>query len=411
MTLGPCLGGGTAPPEATQLPALIERFDSMARLLLACRWLLAAGFAFAASAQAQSDFTPEDIEACPAPAGIVDPEFHSAGRRMVFFDRQNRVKVTSLRSDGTLGAGGCAGTVIDTGATLSIPGFPLLNGAEWATSQRGIELYYTRLDESGRPAIARAYENGGSWYTQVLDASTDRGLPIPTMNPDDPQARILYARSGDDGGYELMWRETTDATTERGFAALVRQASGGAPRWVRGQRAITTAQLDAQGVPQAARIDIDTGAVEQLTFDAGAKDEVWMWAAPEFGGAWVFATVVDGSELRIYRQEGAAWTIIRSLAASAFSSHPGIYSPEPTIVNGRSYLAMQLSAQKYGPADIWVASIDPAQPLLRQVSDPAKPMKVRSEPEWVLTPQGAFVFYTQNEGRDRASLRRARTGL
>lgn len=357
-----------------------------------------------------SQFTPQDEEVCPAAAGVVDPEFYSAGRRMVFMDRSNRLKVASLRSDGSLGPGGCRGTVIDERATLSVPGFPLINGGEWALSQRGSEIYYTRLDDSGRVEMAVARENGGTWDVQTLEASSDRGLPIPSMDGSDPQARILYVRSRDDG-YELMWRESTDSTTERAFGAHVVQASGGAPRWVRGERAITTTQLDSNGVAQAVRIDIDTSAVDVLTQDTDPKDEVWMWRAPEFDSARVFIAVAGGSQLRVYREEGASWNLINVLDATAFSARSGIYSPELTIIDGRSYVVMQLSNQKVGPSEIWIASIDPSLPLLRQVSDPAATGKVRTEPEWVHTSAGAFIYFTQNEGRGRASLRRAHTGL
>lgn len=357
-----------------------------------------------------AQFTPQDEEVCPAAAGVVDPEFYSAGRRMVFMDRSNRLKVTTLRSDGSLGSGGCRGTVIDERATLSVPGFPLVNGGEWALSQRGSEIYYTRLDDSGRVEMAVARANGGTWDVQTLEASSDRGLPIPSMDGSDPQPRILYARARDDG-YELMWRESTDPNTERTFGAHIVQASGGAPRWVRGERAITTTQLDANGVAQAVRIDIDTSVVGVLTQDTDPKDEVWMWHAPEFGSARVFIAVAGGSQLRVYREEAATWSLINVIDATAFSARIGIYSPEPTIIDGRSYVVMQLSDQKVGPSEIWIAAIDPALPLLRQVSDPADVRKVRTEPEWVHTSDGSFIYYSLNEGRGRASLRRARTGL
>lgn len=365
---------------------------------------------FAQAGATHAQFTPQDEEVCPAAAGVVDPEFYSAGRRMVFMDRSNRLKVTTLRSDGSLGPGGCRGTVIDERATLSVPGFPLINGGEWALSQRGSEIYYTRLDDSGRVEMAVAKENGGTWDVQAVEASSDRGLPIPSMDGSDPQARILYARARE-SGYELMWRESTDPTTERTFGAHIVQASGGAPRWVRGERAITTTQLDSNGVAQAVRIDIDTSMVDVLTQDTDPKDEVWMWRAPEFGSARAFIAVAGGSQLRVYREEGASWNLINALDAAAFSARSGIYSPEPTIIDGRSYVVMQLSNQKVGPSEIWVASIDPALPLLRQVSDPAAAGRVRTEPEWVHTSSGAFIYYTQNEGRGRAGLRRASTGL
>ena len=169
-----------------------------------------------ATVYAGSGFELEGIEVCPALAGVTDPQFDSVGRRMVYLDRQHRLKVADIRADGTVASFGCRGAVIDTTTTVSIPGFPLVNGPEWARSQRGVEIFCAKFDQNGQPEIARTYENGG-WWTETLAESTLRGLPIPTMNPDDAQARILYAHSLDNGGYELMWRESADPATEAAF--------------------------------------------------------------------------------------------------------------------------------------------------------------------------------------------------
>jgi hypothetical protein len=168
---------------------------------------------------------------------------------------------------------------------------------------------------------------------------------------------------------------------------------------------------DSNGVLQAARYDIDTEETEILTTDAGDKSEVWMWSAPEFGGDFVFSTVVDGCCLRVYRQLDGVWTVIRTFDPSAFSQRPAIFSPEPLVHNGQSYVVMQLAARRYGPGDIWIASIDPAQPMLVQISDPAQPNVVRTEPEWMTTPNGVFVYYTAVAAGRRFSLRRLETPL
>ena len=84
-----------------------------------------------------SAFTTQDVEVCPAYANVLDPEFDSKSQLMVFMDSQARVRVTSLRADGTVGPAGCAGTIIDQG-TWGWPGNTGgYNGPEWARSQLG----------------------------------------------------------------------------------------------------------------------------------------------------------------------------------------------------------------------------------------------------------------------------------
>lgn len=376
------------------------------------RWLVITAFAMlgcSAMAQSASRATVDDIQVCPYSANVVDPEFDSASQRMVFVDQQGRLKIVALNADGTSKSPGCGGTLIDTGATLSVPGFGLKNGPEWARSQLGLEIYYTKLDADQRPALARASYSNGAWRVQLLANGDERGLPLATTDVGDPQPRIMYVEALPDGTFPTLWREGHDARTETMFPGSVRNLSGSAPRWVPGERAITTTQPDARGVAQAIKYSIDSGAVEMLTADAGQKDEVWMWPAPEFGNEPIFFTVVNNCCLRVYRQMSGVWTLINTINASDFSVYPHIISPQPFVYKGRSYVSMQLANDKNGNSDIWIAAIDPAAPMLRQVSDPST-MRIRNEPEFMSTTSGAYIYYTMIVG-SQVSLRRADTGL
>lgn len=375
------------------------------------RWTVALLALVGGTAMAQSASTEavDDIQVCPYSANVVDPEFDSASQRMVFVDQQGRLKVVSLNADGTSKSPGCAGTLIDSGATLSVPGFGLKNGPEWARSKLGTEIYYTKVDANQQPVLARAAFSNGAWQVQVLSKGSMRGLPLATTDASDAQPRIMYVQARPDGTFPTLWREARDSRSESAFPGAVSDLSGGAPRWVPGQRAITTTQLDAGGVAQAIRYSIDSETIETLTTDPGQKDEVWMWPAPEFGDEPIFFTVADNCCLRVYRQIGGVWTLINTLNAADFSTYSRIISPEPFVYKGRSYVSMQLGNQKNGNSDIWIAAIDPAAPLLRQISDPAT-VRVRNEPEFMSTTGGAYIYYTTIVG-SQVSLRRANTGL
>lgn len=376
------------------------------------RWVVTTLATFGGSVMAQpaTSFTVDDAQVCPFSANVLDPEFDRASQRMAWVDQQGQLKVASLRSDGMSKSPGCVGTIIDTGATLVVPGFGLKNGPEWARSQQfGAEIYYTKLDASLRPQLARASSSAGAWQVKLLPNGSGRGLPLATTDATDPQPRIMYVEMLSDGTFPTLWREAHDARTETMFPGSVRNLSGSAPRWVQGQRAITTTQPDVNGVPQAIKYTLDSGAVEFLTTDAGPKDEVWMWPAPEFGNAPLFFTVVGNCCLRVYRELGGIWTVINTINASDFSSFPHIISPEPFVYKGRSYVSMQLGDQKNGNSEIWIAALDPASPLLRQVSDPSTRL-IRNEPEFMSTNSGAYVYYTAIVG-SQVSLRRANTGL
>jgi hypothetical protein len=361
-----------------------------------------------AMAQPLSGTLIDDVQVCPFSANVVDPEFDSASQRMVFVDPQGRLRIVPLKADGTPKTPGCAGTVVDTGATLAVPGFDLKNGAEWARSKLGTEVYYTKLDAGQQPVLARASFSNGGWKIQLLADGEMRGLPLPTTDANDQQPRIMYVQALPDGTFPTLWREGRDPRTEAAFPGSVSDRSGGAPRWVPGQRAITTTQVDARGIAQAIKYSIDSETIEKLTADRGDKDEVWMWPAPEFGNEPIFITVVNGCCLRVYRQIGGVWTVIHTLDAADFSIYPRIFSPEPFVYKGHSYVSMQLGTERNGNSDIWIAAVDASAPLLRQVSDPST-LRIRNEPEFMSTPSGAYN-YTTLVG-SQASLRRAATGL
>jgi hypothetical protein len=361
------------------------------------------------------DFVAQDVEVCSAQFNVLDPEFDSRSQLMTFMNSQAQMRVTSMLPDGSVGPSGCSGALIDQ-AAWGWPGSNGYQGPEWARSQNGLEIFYTRFLSDGKtPALARAWANGGGWQWEYLNNGARRATIVTSTDDSDPQARIAYIYRSPTGRQIPMWRESTEPQTEAPYPGYgnFSSASGSVPRWIPNQRAIALSQFDSNGVAQAARYFIDTQTTEMLTGDAGDKAEVWMWSAPEFGGDLVFTTVVDGCCLRVYRQQGAGWTLVNSFTAAAIGNVALMFSPQPQVYKGHSYVAVQLGNQlKDLSSSIWVLAIDPAVPLLRQVSDPTT-QGVRTEPEWLLTRQGAFVYYSQYAlpSAPRAALRRAATGL
>ncbi|MBI3156612.1 MAG: hypothetical protein HYZ20_14545 [Burkholderiales bacterium] len=356
------------------------------------------------------DFVPNDVLVCSAAADVVDPEIEPGGSTMVFNTTSGALRVTRLRADGTLGSGGCKGKAIDSGVITKMPGVPFGQGAEWGRSQTGTEIVYTKGMSDGSSSMWRAWRNGGTWQTAMMTAGESRGLPMASVDAVDPQYRVKYLRRLASGQHVPMWRENELPETETAWRAEGNESSAGVPRWVPGLRALTTASTDAAGYAQAALYWLDTRQIEMLTSDPSNKDEIWMWRAPEFGNEYVFATVVDSCCIRIYRQVGGVWTPVHSIDAPAFAGKPAIFSPEPWVYGGRSYLAMQVGATKTSRSEIWIASIDPAQPMTRRISDSAVDT-VRYEPEWFDTADGPVVFFSQYTSSGKSSLRRAATGI
>lgn len=353
------------------------------------------------------EFFQMDVVICDASTEIQDPEIEPGGSRMVFTNKAGEVRVTTMLSTGR--PADCVGTIVDTGAVIQMTGVPYANGAEWARTATGNEIVYMKAMPDGSTSMWRAWQNGGLWETAMMVQGESRGYPMPSADPNDPQYRLWYLRRLKSGQVVAAWRESEIAGSETLWPALGNPYGGTTPRWVQGQRALTTLVLDAQGHRQAGLYWIDTGQLEVLTGETTDKDEVWMWAAPEFGGEHVFIATVNGCCLKVYRQIGSAWTEINSFDAPAFAGKPLLLSPEPIVYGGRSYVAFQVGTSLASASTIWIAAIDPARPLLRRVSDST--LAVRMEPEWFITPAGPVVIYSLFTSDNRSTLRKASTGL
>lgn len=366
--------------------------------------------AHAAPAMAGDGFIVDDVEVCPASADVVDPEFHPDGDRVVFMDSTGRVRVAGILPDGSIDSPACEGETVDTGSVWTLPDITFRQGPEWGLSARGSEIIHTRQLKDGSFTLARAWRDGGVWRAENLLRGSERGMQIVSRDVQDPQSRIMYLRRMSDGSYRPHWRESNKPLTEAALNASGSLDSGGVPRWVPDRRWISFAQADADGVAQATVRDLDTGVSRQLTTGPGRKDEVWLWQAPEFGGDWAMLTVVDSAVLRIYREIDGVFTPMLEYDVRALAGLNKIYSPEPVVYQDRSYIAFQASNIKLDPkSQMWFVSADPAAPMARRVTDPAV-RAVRIEPEWLVTPSGLYLYYTQYSGK-LSALRRAATGL
>jgi hypothetical protein len=362
--------------------------------------------------ESHAQFVPNETEVCPASARVTDPEFDRNSQQMAYFDGAGALRVAPVAPDGSIASAGCLGTIVSKNVVISLPGLPFKNGPEWAGSQRGRELYFTRADSAGRAYMARVRFSNGAWRGSNLADSTDRGLALVSDDATDAEPRLVYMHTiGNTGNYELAWREAGRPETEAVVPGVVDTGTGGAPRWLAGSRTLTLGLPDSSGTRQATLYDVDTGMLRTLTTDAGHKDHVWLWPAPEFAGALAMMTVVDGCCLRFYREVAGIWQVTREIKANDFSRRPLIFSPEPVVYDGRSFVVMQLASQRIGYSEIWMVEMAATglPPLL--LSDPARRNLSRTEPEWMVTPSGLFVYVTVSDGSNRFALNLLKTPL
>jgi len=361
----------------------------------------------ASSGAIAEEFVPDEVNASdPAAGKIVDPEFDALLGQFCWISEG----APSIKGDESLWLGKIDPltglfdppngqfTRVDLSSIVTVQ--EIGNGCEWVFSKNGAQILYTRL-EGGTTLkdrqVALATFAQGSWTAGVIEDAVGTYGPIGSMDRDDPtpgvsyqgfiapevpgnNARAIYARRLDDASLEQMI-PTTDSLFTPGA------------RWIPGSDSIIfTRPMDPAG-RQVFIYDLDTEILEQVTDNDTEKHSASMWNAPEFGGEQVFLALEDEEYLGIYRLldldgDGIkTWT--QSNIVDPPAQGPFIWSPEPFVVNNRSYIVMTTStsadqASLDIPTEIWIAGIDPEQPFFRKISDGRQ--LVRKDPEAVVIP-------------------------
>lgn len=325
--------------------------------------------------------------------------------RFNWVDRQGRLWIGYVdHATGAIYPSNGRGTLVDTNvAYYSDFG----NGPEWLFWQGDSQLVYTRYVDLANPTpettgVALATQTGGSWSAGFIEGGMGHITPAPSQTVGDAVPRMAYA-SATDGS--IHWRTMGSAVGPEQRAPW--RSIGLSVRWVPGstQLAFVNGKPAADGrrYQQIFVFDSDTNQVEQLTFEPEQKRGVFMFPAPEFGGDLTYFTVANRTEVRVYRymlgDDGLRrWTLVHTVRGPA--DVPYMATPEPFIHNGRTWLTMTLSSSKRAsditvPTDLALASIDPANPSFRRLTDASSPRRLRQDPEYYITAAGPFLYFTR----------------
>ncbi len=327
---------------------------------------------------------------------MIDYEFSQSRGMLAWSDETGHLWIANVdRNTGDFIPADGKGLMIDPDVMTFQDAQKTKNGPEWVSSAFGDAIVYTKYNgkhADGNSRIGYAFQApNGAWSAGLLGPNFVRKAPYGSATDGDLAPRITYVDSLENH----YWRELLNADTEKSIADF--PASNYPIRHVRGARAVAYPRT-VNGVDQVFYRDFDTNVVEQLTFDAGTKYEVWMWKAPEFNGEFVFMTLVDQVEARIYRklptgENGAMrWTPIYSKTAPAGNQ---MFSPEPFVWNGRSYffMAMSVKPNKFR-SEIWISNIDAASPVFKRITDNTE-LRTRTDPEVFVTSSGPLIYYNR----------------
>ncbi len=367
-------------------------------------WQVVLSVAIVATALGTNAVFGDEVQVTASP--IVDYEFDQQDALLTYVDLSHRLWTAGVdRNTGAFVPPTGHGTLVDVDAATS-PDFG--NGPEWVEgSTGGYQIIYTKY-LTGQPQsaatanIAKVVYQSGAWYPSFLPNTLGFVEPIGNINPTQANPPVVF-RNGSSGDWQLYTQGINDSTP---LAVPNTSQSKGSERFVPGLNELvytTPVGVGRSSWRQVFSYDLNTGATTQLTSDSGNKGDVFLWQAPEYGGAYVAMVSVNAQSLRFYtpqynaKTQTNAWTVVATIPIP--SGAPAyIWSPEPFVYKGKSYVFMVRSPNgnpslfSY-PTQVWLASLDNTYNV--QISDPTITDRVRQDPEVFITSQGPFIYYNR----------------
>lgn len=351
-----------------------------------------------------SQFVVNDIVAVSAQASIFDPEYNPQLNLVCWKSDNNDLWISGLDPASHLYKPSNGKGTYVTG-NLAPNGAESWNGPEWMLSKQGTQIVYVKALWGTRyPGIATMVLGG--WQCFTLMQYPDVVYTMASSDYTDSIARLLFETFEENGIY---WLSNTDFGTcfyypevTLGFFARDNQQICCATNKSRHPGFIETACT----LPFLTSISQDTIGAPFMWLDPATNSRLFMYRTNGFRTLKIFQELAPDF-----------WVQYNKFDSPLPDDFQYITSPEPFICGGRSYvsfMAAQSSSGKDGlPAQIWIASADPTDSLMRRVSDST--IGIRTDPEPVVFSDSAFVYYTDivsdNSSLPKYSVRKCDTGL
>ncbi len=293
-------------------------------------------------------------------------------------------------------------TLVDTNAALALT---FGNGPEWVQDSSGYSIVYDKFQPGTTPAnqsastafLAKATMISPAVWTVSALPDTD-GLIVEegNINPTQSDPAVVAANGIAPGNPPL--------DIEGINASMVHEVTNtyntvGSYRLVTGMNALVYSEPASGSVNSTRQVflyDITNNTTTQLTTDAGDKEFVMMFQAPEYNNAYILSAQVDNQSIRLYMQTpgSTAWTPFQNILAPKGAPIYN-YKPTPFVYNNKTYFYMVrldfTNPEDFSyPTQVWVASLDGT--INKQVSNPAL-SEVEEDPKWYATTQGVFIYY------------------
>ena len=336
------------------------------------------------------DFIVDDVVVSNRKVSLVDVEFDKLGFRMAWRDSDGRLWVSDIDPEtGAWTPKSGRGQLVDKGLPQGVN-----QGPEWAYAAGGARIVYTK-EVYGIPHLYQAALENGRWRVTRLRDSSFRSVVKGSKDSEDGRPRVAYEFADPQRANLRGWREIDDPDTDQ----VIPAQHPGATSWVEGRRSIILT-VEVDGVDQVAEYEVDTGVLTQLTFDAVSKRFPLMWSDPALGGEYVLTSVLNETEIGVFRHVEGSWVLAGTLRPP--SAYPYVYKTDYFVRNGTSYLSYLATTEKdgrvqshRGQAEVWVSQVrhDGGPTFHRRVNNPS--ITRIKDPENLVTPGAVYIYYVE----------------
>lgn len=371
-------------------------------------------------------FIPESVLVSDPESPVVDFEPEPVFYRFAWVDTSGDMWAGRVdKTTGELVPPDGKGQLLDTQVAKARE---FLNGPEWALTNSGPQVVYTRSLPFG-PQLHKAYFDRGGWVTEALRGGIYKYGPYGSLDRGDPSPRVFYKGPADlafpeDPAEAFYWRYLDQPGSETKFGDRISPT-----RWVPGYQQILYTAIP-EGVPgriaQVYLYDVETDSSQQLTTSSGSKASPRIWTAPDLGNSRILEVATDRESLEVYIETigpggESEWTLLHDLVVPEQSVGPYIYNARPFVHGAQSYIVMLAMeclgtcdgkyTRRGGLTDVWLVGSLDGEPAWRRISDPVGAF--REDPE-TLPIQGSpyvYIYRFASEDETPDGVYKLATGL
>lgn len=343
-----------------------------------------------------------------ADVSYFDPEVLSTPPRLTFTDQARTVWLAELDPvTGDFRSGDGRELRIDQ---LHAPLEVTNNGPEFGVDQSGWSIVYSKAIGDGIHTH-QAFVEGD----RVRTSAVTRGIPIlgavASKAPGAPSVHVLAVRGAWNDG-DAVWLDLANPGHQVAWASAIDETDG---RWIDGALLAIHMLQEPPNAGQLALFDPATETSTPITDEDTLKERPYGWSAPEANGALRALAIIDGgAAIGVYEERAAgAWPRVMTIPLPAGSGGTRFSSPEPFVVNGRSFASVSVVDDRTTPRDSqsWILDLGEAEGPGTVRCDEGGPRPVlRADPEVFIGEEQVFLYWYAFTGGP-VELHRCATGL